>query len=231
MLTAHPTEVQRKSILDCQREIAALLEERDRLQLTPEEDALNEEELRRAILSLWQTRILRELRLGVARRNRQWPFLLPHDLSTQLPRLYADIEDLLMARWPESSFRIPAFLKLGSWIGGDRDGNPYVTHEVTRYALARQSSVALNYYLAQIVQLRMELSQSIRLVRVTPELETLAGRSPKESEHRRDEPYRLALSGIHSRLTATLQALEHSASEHGTISKSDSYLDPVESRA
>jgi phosphoenolpyruvate carboxylase len=228
VLTAHPTEVQRKSILDCQRDIAGLLEEHDRLQLTPEEDALNEAELRRAILSLWQTRILRELRLGVQDEIDNGLSFYHTTFLQQLPRLYADIEDLLVARWPESSFRIPAFFKLGSWIGGDRDGNPYVTHEVTRYALARQSSVALNYYLAQIVQLRMELSQSIRLVRVTPELETLAARSPKESEHRRDEPYRLALSGIYNRLTATRQALDYSASEHGAISKSDLYIDPGE---
>jgi phosphoenolpyruvate carboxylase len=223
VLTAHPTEVQRKSILDCQRDIAALLEERDRLQLTPEEDAFNEAALRRAILSLWQTRILRELRLGVRDEIDNGLSFYHSTFLQQLPRLYADIEGLLAACWAEKSFPVPAFLKLGSWIGGDRDGNPYVTHEVTRYALSRQSSVALNYYLAEIVQLRMELSQSIRLVRVTPELALLAATSTTESEHRRDEPYRLALSAIHSRLNATLRALE--SVELEAISRSDHYRD------
>ena len=145
----------------------------------------------------------------------------------QLPRLYADIEDLLAARWPKAGFFVPAFFRLGSWIGGDRDGNPYVTEEVTRYALARQSSVALEYYLAQIGQLRMELAQSIRLVQVTPELMTLVKQSPEESEHRRDEPYRLALSGIHSRLTATLQTLDPYGSEPKAVSNTvDPYVDP-----
>jgi len=179
VLTAHPTEVQRKSILDCQRAIAALMEERDRQQLTPEEYACNEAALRRAILSLWQTRILRELRLGVRDEIDNGLSFYHSTFLQQLPRLYADIEDLLAARWVGKTFRIPAFLKLGSWIGGDRDGNPYVTHEVTRYALSRQASVALNYYLAEIIQLRMELSQSIRLVRVTPELELLAAPLPR----------------------------------------------------
>jgi len=228
VLTAHPTEVQRKSILDWLREIAALLDERDRLQLTPEEQVFNEAELRRAILSLWQTRILRELRLGVRDEIDNGLSYYHTTFLQQLPRLYADIEDLLAARWPETRFRVPAFFKLGSWIGGDRDGNPYVTHEVTRYALVRQSSVALDHYLAQIGQLKMELSQSIRLVQVTPELETLAACSSEESEHRRDEPYRRALAGIHSRLVATAQTLEHYGSGHRPITKAEPYLDPSE---
>jgi phosphoenolpyruvate carboxylase len=226
VLTAHPTEVQRKSILDWQREIAALLDERDRLKLTPEEEVLNEDALRRGILSLWQMRILRELRLGVQDEIDNGLSYYRTTFLQQLPRLYADIEDLLVARWPETRFRIPAFFRLGSWIGGDRDGNLYVTEEVTRYALARQSSVALEYYLAQVGQLRMELAQSIRLVQVTPELMTLAARSPEESEHRRDEPYRLALSGIHSRLTATRHELDQYASEPTAVSKVEPYVDP-----
>ena len=225
VLTAHPTEVQRKTILDCQGEIAALLDARDRLQLTPEEQAFNEGELRRAVLLLWQTRILRELKLGIRDEIDNGLSYYRTTFLQQLPRLYGDVEDLLTARWPQARFRIPAFFRLGSWIGGDRDGNPYVTHEAMRYALARQSSVALDYYLEQVDKLRMELSQSIRLVQVTPMLETLAARSSEESEHRRDEPYRRALAGIHSRLVATSQTLEHYGSEHRSTSKAEPYLD------
>ena len=101
-----------------------------------------------------------------------------------------------------------------------------MTGEVIRYALARQCSVALEYYLAQIGQLRMELSQSARLVQVTPQLMTLAKQSPDESEHRRDEPYRLALSGIHNRLMATLQTLDPYGSESKVVSNVDPYVDP-----
>jgi phosphoenolpyruvate carboxylase len=113
VLTAHPTEVQRKSILDGQREIAALLDERDRLKLTPAEEVLNEDALRRGILSLWQMRILRELRLGVQDEIDNGFSYYRTTFLQQLPRLYADIEDLLAVRWPEARFHVPAFFRLG----------------------------------------------------------------------------------------------------------------------
>jgi phosphoenolpyruvate carboxylase len=208
VLTAHPTEVQRKSILDCLREIATLLDRRDRLRHTAEERALNEEGLRRGILTLWQTRILRELRLAVRDEIDNGLSYYGTTFLQQQPRLYGELEDLLEVHWPNAHFEVPAFIRLGSWIGGDRDGNPYVTHDVLRYALYRQSSVAFDFYLTQIRQLRMELSQSLRLVQVTPELQKLAALSSDESEHRRDEPYRLASSGIYSRIALTSRAFD-----------------------
>jgi phosphoenolpyruvate carboxylase len=203
VLTAHPTEVQRKSILDCLREIAMLLDRRDRLRQTPEERAINEEGLRRGILTLWQTRSVRELRLTVRDEIDNGLSYYAITFLEELPRLYGELEDLLHARWPNDVFRVPNFITLGSWIGGDRDGNPYVTHEVLRYALHRQSAVAFDFYLTQLRRLRMELSQSLQLVQVTPELQELAALSSDESEHRRDEPYRLGLSGIYRRVAAT----------------------------
>ncbi len=98
VLTAHPTEVQRKSILDCQLEIARLLTERDRLELTPEELAANEEALRRVILTMWQTRILRELRLTVHDEIENGLSYYRYTFLRQLPRLYGEIEDLLAAQ-------------------------------------------------------------------------------------------------------------------------------------
>jgi phosphoenolpyruvate carboxylase len=228
VLTAHPTEVQRQSILDCQREIASLLDERYRVQLTPKELTLNDEALRREVLSLWQTRMLRELRLSVRDEIDNALSYYRGTFLQQLPRLYRDVEDLLAARWPEASFRIPAFLKIGSWIGGDRDGNPYVTHEDTRYALRQQAAIALDYYLAEIARLRTELSQSIRLVQVTAKLEELAAGSPEASEHRRDEPYRRALSRIQSRLRATSATLDGLARQQKPVTNAESYADANE---
>ncbi len=230
VLTAHPTEVQRKSILDCLREIAGLLDQRDRFQHTVEEQTRNEEALRRAVLTLWQTRILRELRLTVQDEIDNGLSYYGTTFLEQLPRLYSELEDLLETRWPHVPFQIPPFLRLGSWIGGDRDGNPYVTHEAIRYALRRQATVALDYYLKQTRQLRMELSQSLRLVEITPELQELAACSSDESEHRRDEPYRLALSGIYSRLAATLLALDALGTDAAPRSNAAAYADPAELR-
>ncbi|MCW5620922.1 MAG: phosphoenolpyruvate carboxylase, partial [Burkholderiales bacterium] len=228
VLTAHPTEVQRKSILDCQREIGRLLGERDRMQLTPEEREANDECLRREILTLWQTRILRELRLTVADEIENGLAYYRYTFLQQLPRLYGEIEDLLHARWPQAQIPVPAFFRLGCWIGGDRDGNPYVSHEVTRHALRRQSSTALDFYLSEIHQLGSELSQSLRMVSVSHELEALAARAPDQSGHRRDEPYRRALTGIYARLAATSRHLDQHAPALVEIAPAQPYADAGE---
>ncbi len=206
VLTAHPTEVQRKSILDCLRDIADLLDARDRVQLTPIERTRNEDDLRRAILTLWQTRVLRELTLSIRDEIDNGLSYFGTTFLVQLPRLYDEIENSIRVRWP-GDFALSNFVKVGSWIGGDRDGNPHVNDAVLQYALERQSAVAMDHYLAEVRQLRRELSQSLRLVQVTPAVEQLAGRSIDQSAHRRDEPYRLALSNLHDRLLATAAAM------------------------
>jgi len=228
VLTAHPTEVQRKSILDCQRELGRLLSERDRMQLTADEREANDEALRREILTLWQTRILRELRLTVNDEIENGLAYYRYTFLKQLPLLYGEIEDLLRARWPQAQIPVSAFFRLGCWIGGDRDGNPFVTHEVTRHALRRQSSTAFDFYLDEIHQLGSELSQSLRIVAVSAELETLAGRAPDQSEHRRDEPYRRALTGIYARLAATSRQLDQHVPERAEIAPADPYTDAAE---
>jgi phosphoenolpyruvate carboxylase len=227
VLTAHPTEVQRKSILDCQLEIARLLTERDRTQLTPDELLHNEEALRRVVLTLWQTRILRELRLTVNDEIENGLSYYRYTFLRQLPRLYAEIEDLLADR-NFGKVRSANFLKLGSWIGGDRDGNPHVTDDVMRHALARQSATAMDFYFDELHQLGGELSQSMRIVETTPALEELAARSPDVSEHRRDEPYRRALIGIYARLSATSHALGHRVPDRPAVAHAQPYRDSAE---
>ena len=224
VLTAHPTEVQRKSILDCQLEVARLLTERDRIQLTPEELVQNEEALRRVVLTLWQTRILRELRLTVNDEIENGLAYYRYTFLRQLPKLYAEIEDLLAER-NFGVLRSANFFKLGSWIGGDRDGNPYVTADVMRHALTRHSAIAMDFYFGEIHQLGGELSQSLRMVETTPALDELASRSPDVSEHRRDEPYRRALTGIYARLSATSHALGHRVPDRPAVANAQPYPD------
>jgi phosphoenolpyruvate carboxylase len=228
VLTAHPTEVQRKSILDGQLEIARLLAERDRLNLTDEERAVGEENLRRVILSLWQTRILRELRLKVNDEIENGLSYYRYTFLRQIPRLYAEIEDHLKAQWPAAEIPVAPVLRMGAWIGGDRDGNPFVTHDVTRYALRRQSSTALDFYLSEVHQLGAELSQSLRIVTVSPELDALAARAPDASEHRRDEPYRRALIGVYARLAATSRELDEHPPERREMAPALPYADSQE---
>ena len=228
VLTAHPTEVQRKSILDCQRDIAVLLEERDRLRLTPAEQARHEDALRRSVLTLWQTRILRELTLSVRDEVDNGLSYFATTFLEQMPRLYGELEDLLDSRCGNATTPLPAFLKIGNWIGADRDGNPHVNDEALRYALHRQSGVALSHYLTELERLRRELSQSLRLVKVTAELERLARLSNDASAHRRDEPYRLALTHIRERLLATASILDQSPRGEPKAGKVTPYVNPAE---
>ncbi len=216
VLTAHPTEVSRKSILQCQHEVARLLDRRDRMALTPEETGESDLALRRAVLTLWRTRMLRPNRLAVVDEIRNGISYYDETFFAELPRLYAQFEDLLAERFPEQDdWSLPSFFKIGSWIGGDRDGNPFVTADILRAGLRLQSTAALEFYLGELHTLGGELPLSKLLVTVSPALEALAAKSPDTSAHRADEPYRRALTGIYARLAATAKSLDqHEAVRH-----------------
>src|SRR5216684_2936685 len=207
VLTAHPTEVRRKSMIDREMEVAHLLAERDRPDLTPEELASNEEGLRRAVLTLWQTSLLRRTRLRVIDEVANGLAYYEYTFLRELPRLYGDLEDSLAEFAAGGEQSLPPFMRMGSWIGGDRDGNPFVTADVLRRALAMQSSRAFAFYLDELRLLGGELSLDSRLVAVSDGLRDLADRSPDLSPFRADEPYRRAVSGIHARLAATASRL------------------------
>jgi phosphoenolpyruvate carboxylase len=200
VLTAHPTEVRRKSMIDHRNRIAELMRLRDQGRAeTPEGDPV-EDALFRQIALLWQTRPLRRERLFVAD---EVEIALSYLRDVFLPVL-----PILYGQWERSlGFRPPSFLKPGSWIGGDRDGNPFVTAESLRGALAGAAAAVLAYYMEEVHGLGAELSISSELADVTPELQALADSSGDVSKARQDEPYRRALSGIYARLAATYTAL------------------------
>ncbi|EFI52201.1 phosphoenolpyruvate carboxylase [Afipia sp. 1NLS2] len=201
VLTAHPTEVRRKSTIDREMDIAALLEERDRTQMTAEELADNDEQLRRCVLTLWQTNLLRRTKLTVLDEVQNGLSFYDYTFLKQLPRLLNLLEDRLGA--DEDGKELASFLKMGSWIGGDRDGNPFVTADVLRGTLQMQCERVLNFYLQELQKLYGELSLAVDLVDVTEELQALIERSPSVSAHRGREPYRRAVHGVYSRLKAT----------------------------
>ena len=196
VLTAHPTEVRRKSMIDHRNRISELMQLRDRgLAETAEGDPI-EAAIARQIALLWQTRPLRRERLFVADEVDTVRDYVADVFLPTLPALYA--------RWERAlGKRPPAFLKLGSWVGGDRDGNPYVTAETLHMALARGAETVLGHYLEGVHALGAELSVSTELAPVTPQLAALADASGDDAPARADEPYRRALSGIYARLAAT----------------------------
>ena len=210
VLTAHPTEVQRQSLIKNHREIERLLDQRERMQLTPEELAENDWALANAILTLWQSRMLRPVRLKVIDEVKNGMSYFKETFFTELPRLYIQATEQLQKRFPDKVWALPPFFRVGSWIGGDRDGNPFVTADILKEALRLQSTAALQHYLAEIHELGGELPLSELLVKITPELASLAYKSTDQSPQRADEPYRKALSHIYARLAATLRTLDGS---------------------
>ncbi len=196
VLTAHPTEVRRKSIIDHRNEIAALMRLRDDGRAETDGGDLVERAIQRQVALLWQTRTLRPQRLYVADEVEMGLSYLRDSFLPVLPALYA--------RWHRAlGARPPSFLRLGSWIGGDRDGNPNVTAETLDYALSRAAQTAIEFYLERLHELGADLSLSSKLSDVTPELARLADASGDAGAAREDEPYRRAVAGIYARLAAT----------------------------
>ena len=233
VLTAHPTEVQRKSILDCQWKIASLLDEHDRTQLAPEEQAEHDEALRRAVLRLWQTRMLRRAKLSVMDEVANALSFYDTTFLRELPRLYNACEDHLTRNVPDwktlGIAELPPFLHPGSWIGGDRDGNPFVTADVLAKAMRAQSSKAIGYLLEQLHQLGAELSTTTSLISVpSVELMKLAEQSPDKSPHRLDEPYRRAITGFYARLAATALQLDNLEAPRHAVAQAEPYFSAAE---
>ncbi|WP_291137288.1 phosphoenolpyruvate carboxylase [Hydrogenophaga sp.] len=216
VLTAHPTEVQRKSILDAERAIARLLAERD--DAVPREQAAIELQMRARVTQLWQTRLLRFTKLSVADEIENALSYYESTFLTQIPRLYAELEAGL-------GLPVAPFLRMGQWIGGDRDGNPNVTAATLELALQRQAELALRHHLTQVHMLGGELSMSGMLVGASPAMQALAKRSPDTNAHRQDEPYRRALTGMYARLAATLTALTGGEAARHAVAPQDPYPD------
>ncbi|RDI07100.1 phosphoenolpyruvate carboxylase [Comamonas sp. AG1104] len=237
VLTAHPTEVQRQSILTAERRIAQLLAERDDIlmraqlynsakdALTPRELTRVEAQLRACVAQLWQTRLLRHSKLTVADEIENALSYYEATFLQEIPKIYEQLEQELGEKLPEQSF-----LRMGQWIGGDRDGNPFVTADSLELALTRQADVALRHYLREVHYLGGELSLSANLVDITPEMQALADASPDHNVHRSDEPYRRALTGIYARLAATLrqltggEAARHAVAPQNAYASADAFL-------
>jgi phosphoenolpyruvate carboxylase len=223
VLTAHPTEVQRKSILDAERAIAVHLAARE--QCLPRELAHNEAQIRARVTQLWQTRLLRFTKLTVSDEIENALSYYEATFLREIPKIYNDVETLLDEHHHQ---QLAPFFRMGQWIGGDRDGNPNVTAATLEYALKRQSEVALRHLLTEIHLLGAELSVSLMLVGVSPEMQQLADASPDVNDHRLDEPYRRALIGMYARLAATLKELSGGDAARHAVAPQNPYANAQE---
>ena len=234
VLTAHPTEVQRTSILEAERDIANLLTARDQIKESskannPQKDALlnkelkaNEEQIHARVLQLWHTRLLRFTKLTVADEIENALTYYETTFLKEIPKIYAQLEDSLAGN------AVASFLKMGQWIGGDRDGNPNVSAKTLEYAVSRQAEMVLRHYLTEVHHLGRELSVSALLLKFPKKMQELAAASPDTNEHRQDEPYRRALTGMYSRLAATLKVLTGTDAARHAVAPQNPYANAQE---
>ena len=226
VITAHPTETRRRTVFDTQHRITELM----RLRLhghTHTEDGRDiERELRRHILTLWQTALIRLSRLKIQDEIESGLRYYPAAFFDVIPQVNAEVRTALQARWPDVHVLEEPILRPGSWIGGDRDGNPNVTADVVRLATGSAAYTALEHYFVAITALEQELSMSARLVKISDELAALADACHEPA--RADEPYRRALRVIHARLTATAAQILDRQPEHELDLGLQRYLTPAE---
>lgn len=208
VLTAHPTETRRRTVFDVQKHIGASMRARHEVINAPRTarteaklEALDLE-IRRRIMTLWQTALIRMNRPDI--RDEVEVGLRYYQLSLleTVPKLNRDVAAMMCELGGDDVPENPV-VRMGSWIGGDHDGNPYVTEDVVRYATDRAAGTILRHYVKQLHSLERELSFSDRLTQVSVDLVELANRGQNDVPNRVDEPYRRAVHGIRGRVAAT----------------------------
>jgi phosphoenolpyruvate carboxylase len=226
VITAHPTETRRRTVFDTQHRITELMRLRLHGHSQTEDGRDINRELRRNILTLWQTALIRLSRLKIQDEIETGLRYYQAALFDVIPQVNAEVRTALQARWPAAQLLVEPILRPGSWIGGDRDGNPNVTADVVRLATGSAAYTALEHYFVEITALEEELSMSARLVKISAELAALADLCNEPA--RADEPYRRALRVIHGRLTATAAEILDRQPEHELDLGLQRYQNPAE---
>ncbi|WP_174731405.1 phosphoenolpyruvate carboxylase [Mesobacillus harenae] len=170
VMTAHPTEATKRSILEIQKRIADILKSLDNPMLANKERKKLQESLFNEVTVLWQTDELRDRKPTVIDEVRNGLYYFDQTLFDVLPDIHQEVEDCLEEHYPERDWEVPNFLRFGSWIGGDRDGNPHVTSDITWETLQKQRRLVLKKYKAVLVELMKRFSHSTARVNVSGEL-------------------------------------------------------------
>ncbi|MCS6988577.1 MAG: phosphoenolpyruvate carboxylase [Chloroherpetonaceae bacterium] len=218
-LTAHPTEALRHTILRKRRQVALFLERLENPSHTPKEREEIMEQLSALIASLWQTDEVRSSKLTVQDEVAGHLYYFDRVFFDALPRVYRSLELALKKHYPNARFRVPPFLTLHSWTGGDRDGHPFVTHAVTKETLETMKATILQKYLAAVENAILHLSISTARASISPELaesirldEARFGRESIANEwagRNYNEAYRIKLRFVSYRLKKMLDDLRN----------------------
>ncbi|MFT4125131.1 MAG: phosphoenolpyruvate carboxylase [Gordonia sp. (in: high G+C Gram-positive bacteria)] len=206
VITAHPTETRRRTIFEAQHRITELMRFRSRTELVPDEEAEVVEAIRRQILTLWQTALIRLERLTISDEIRTGLRYYDASFFEVVPKINTEVRERLRAAYPDAGISDEPMIRMGSWIGGDRDGNPFVTDEIVTLSTTLAARTAVGHHLDQLRLLAEELSMSVRLLPAAgADLYALVGLDPDDPAA--DEPFRVALRHIRSRLVATATEL------------------------
>ncbi|CAA9419629.1 MAG: Phosphoenolpyruvate carboxylase, partial [uncultured Rubrobacteraceae bacterium] len=219
VLTAHPTETQRRSIRLKHLRIGEILGSLEVENLTPREHNKAEERLAEEITVLWQTDELRVERPEVEDEIRRTLLFFEKPLISSTLDVYRDLEDELANQFPDESLALGRVLEFGSWVGGDQDGNPFVKPETLGTALELHRNLILNRHLDSARSLADHLSQSIRLAAISEELERsieryewlLPDTAREFATQEKNEPYRRKMLLVAARLHKTLEDSDSSA--------------------
>lgn len=204
VITAHPTETRRRTVFQTQSRIKEVMRQREQGTLTEAEEARVQRVIRLQILTLWQTALVRLQRVAITDEIEVGLRWFEESLFEVMPQLNARVRDELGARYPSADVAKEPVLRAGSWIGGDRDGNPNVNADVVSTASGRAAQTAIQHYLRELKVLEDKLSFSIRMTHTSRGLLELAALNT--TDDRVDEPFRQVIGWIRGRLSATHSA-------------------------
>ncbi|MCM3634978.1 MULTISPECIES: phosphoenolpyruvate carboxylase [Paenibacillus] len=211
VMTAHPTEATRRAVLDIHKRIAADVMELDNPTLTYREREKLTEKLMNEVLILWQTDELRDRKPTVIDEVKNGLYYFDETLFDAIPSVYEELERCLTKYYPEKKWHVPSYLRFGSWIGGDRDGNPSVTSDVTWQTLTLHRQLAVQKYEEQLREMMSMLSFSTNLVSVTDELlasieqdRSVIDNKTTDLWRNPTEPYRVKIAFMIEKLSNTV---------------------------
>jgi phosphoenolpyruvate carboxylase len=219
VFTAHPTEAKRRTLLVKLESIAKLLHQLELHALLPNEKVEIISELRQFMVSLWQTDETRGHQLSVLDEVENGLYFFETSVFNLVPKIYEDLERALSRYYPAHYFEIPHFLRYGSWIGGDRDGNPNVVPNITWQTINKHHKLALELYLQEITNLDNLLSVASTRARFSSELlesnkadaKLFSQHEPALPDFLELEPYRQKLLWIKRKLQSTLTSYSSEA--------------------
>ncbi|WP_282937973.1 phosphoenolpyruvate carboxylase [Paenibacillus sp. RC67] len=226
VMTAHPTEASRRVVLDIHQRIANDVMELDNPSLTFREREQLRANLLGEVVTLWQTDELRDRKPTVIDEVRNGMYYFDETLFDVLPDVYQELERVLAKYYPEEDWHVPVYMKFGSWIGGDRDGNPSVTSDVTWETLTMQRELALEKYAELLQNFKKHMSFSKNIVDVTQELLDSVEQDRQQVELRSNEVWRNEKEPYRIKVTYMIEKILRAADSNA--SPAQKYNNPEE---